>query len=109
MERITIIHPITYKTVTIPDVIEPARIEYDLILPDPKEGGTGSAPIHVKERHIEAIVVHRNHRVREPLRYEERLMPVVYRDGFRRIVRTPTAPKSILSPIKQKLLRLDGN
>lgn len=82
--------PGTHTTVTEPQVIEPARTEYDLVEPVFSGDGTVDTPAKVKEIHKEAVIeLRERHVVKIPAGTQERLVPVEHRTGYRRVMRVP--------------------
>ena len=55
----------------------------------------------VKQRYLEAVIEQKDRRVVDtPKRTIERLVPVEYRKGYRRVVRTPAMLKEDIRPAK---------
>ena len=82
-------------TITETTVVAPAKFEYNLTKPIFNSDNTVKTPAMVLQRHVKAVIKREERRVIDtPERVETRLMPVEYREGYRRVLRKPATYKT---------------
>jgi len=93
--------PATYRTITETTVVAPAKFEYNLTKPIFNSDNTVKTPAMVLQRHVKAVIKREERRVIDtPERVETRLMPVEYREGYRRVLRKPSSLIEDIRPAK---------